>query len=59
LRIPLVLSVSHYSTTNGSQCATDGGAFQSAAALMADDAAGRGTPEGSNDGAGLGIRAAA
>jgi hypothetical protein len=55
LSIPLILSVADGVATQGTETSADGCAFKAATALIADDAACRGTAERTDDRACLGI----
>jgi len=57
LIVPLVIGAADHIATQGAEASSDGGAFEAATALIANDAAGGGTSQGTDDGSGSGIGA--
>ena len=50
LIVALIIGSANHVATEGTEAGSDGGAFEAAAALVADDAAGGGTAQGTDDG---------
>ena len=55
LGVALILSIADHIAANATCCGTNGGAFETAPGLMANDAAECRAAEGTDDGSGLGI----
>jgi hypothetical protein len=57
LIVALIIESADHVATQGAETGSDGGAFEPATALIANDAAGGGTAQGTDDGSGSGVGA--